>query len=426
MATDTPSAMLDPRLLGEPVTTTLPTRRHDDDPDSEGEGSVGKRRKNVKQNLWKCKPCRDARKKCFPENRIWPQKCERCLQHRPEALECSEPQLNTRKRGKNLSKQNQQPTRRQSQSRSQSERPESRGRESSDDSESDGVPAQYDRPVRTTVVKNIKEEFPDSRLIPKIVQPIQPSPIREQRPASAYIPLKDGEFRILQLNPGRKEDKAVVCSFKTASIAEPVEYEAISYLWGGSDAKQQTSVDISLRDANGIVHPLKIRSNLHSALRNLRHPKDPKLFWVDALCINRSNGTEMNKQVAMKRDIFHKAANLCFWLGEDASYKTALNFIPQILDLTKVDELVKDDGAIDGWVAFVTLLKNVVFSRLWLVQEVAVARNVTLHSGQPAIHYGDFVDAVAMFVSFRADLILLFRRHKKKHEATERPEDNNG
>jgi hypothetical protein len=75
-------------------------------------------RKRQKLNLWKCRCCREARKKvshaplphekmranmictqCYPVDRIWPQKCERCLAHRPEPLCCSEPELNTRKRG---------------------------------------------------------------------------------------------------------------------------------------------------------------------------------------------------------------------------------------------------------------------------------------------------------------------------------------
>jgi hypothetical protein len=274
----------------------------------------------------------------------------------------------------------------------------------------------YDRPVRLPVVKNVKQEFPgEPKLAPKFAQ-LVPVDDDLQRPASAYLPLREGEFRILRLDPGRKEDKVVVCSFVPVSITRPSKYEAISYLWGGNNAKHQGSFDIKVRDPQEKLHLLKIRGNLYAALRNLRHPKDVKLFWVDALCINRSNSAERNKQVAMKRDIFHKAENICFWLGEDASSKAALNFIPQILDLTKIDELVKDNKAIDGWVAFVALLKNTVFSRLWLVQEVAVSRNVTLHCGQPAIHFTDFVDAVAMFVSCRVEIALLFRRHGKNYK----------
>jgi hypothetical protein len=74
--------------------------------------------KRQKLNLWKCRQCRAARKKvchsplpsdknranmictqCYPADRVWPQKCDRCLTHRPEPLCCSEPELNTRKRG---------------------------------------------------------------------------------------------------------------------------------------------------------------------------------------------------------------------------------------------------------------------------------------------------------------------------------------
>ena len=270
----------------------------------------------------------------------------------------------------------------------------------------------YDRPVRTTVVIGIKREHAGS---PKPVP--EPPPARKKdHPASVYLPLGESEFRILVLAPGRREDKEVRCSFLTASMSAPPEYEAVSYLWGGSNDAQQTMVDIELLDSQGKPYLIFTKSNLYNALRSLRHPKDARKFWVDALCINRSDDVEKNQQIAMKRSIFRNATNLCFWLGEDTNSKAALNFVPKILDLVGIDKLVRDDSAIDGWVAFVALLKNTVFSRLWLVQEVAVAQNVTLHCGQPAIHYGDLVDAVAMFVSFRDDISHLFRRNKKNHK----------
>jgi hypothetical protein len=314
--------------------------------------------------------------------------------------------LNTRKRGPNISK----PTRRsKTRPTTASDKQEPRGKESDDDSSGDDA---FDRPVRTTVVKGIKREHPGS---PRPV-PDPPPARREEPPASAYLPLGEREFRILVLAPGRKEDKEVRCSFLTASMSEPPQYEAVSYLWGGNNEAQQTMVDIKLLDSHGKSYSIFTKSNLYNALRSLRHPKDVRKFWVDALCINRSNDVEKNQQIAMKRFIFRNATNLCFWLGEDANSKAALNFVPRILDLTGIDQLVKDDTSIEGWVAFVALLKNTVFSRLWLVQEVAVAQNVTLHCGQPAIHYGDLVDAVAMFVSFRDDISQLFRLNNRNHK----------
>lgn len=197
-------------------------------------------------------------------------------------------------------------------------------------------------------------------------------------------------------------------------MSQPIEYEAISYVWAGDDKAQPEMKNVEIRDPQGKSYAFETKSTVYSALQHLRDAQQEKLFWADALCINRSNVDEKNQQIAMKRYIFHKATNLCFWLGENATYKAALAFVRPILDLTGVDKIVRDDAVIDRWVAFVSLLKDTAFSRLWLVQEVAVARNVTVHCGQSAIHYGDLVDAVATFVSFRAEISLLFRRNHKK------------
>lgn len=238
---------------------------------------------------------------------------------------------------------------------------------------------------------------------------------QDNYPASCYQPLGEGEFRILKLGPGESHDTDVYCSLITASMAQAMKYEAVSYLWG---ATSQQSMKINLVDSVGKAHPIYIRSHLFDALRSLRHPTIHRRFWVDALCINHGSGDSVDKntQTAMKRYIFQNAKNLCFWIGEDENYKKALNFIPNMLDLTNINKLVRDGNAIDGWVSFMALLQNPVFSRLWLVQEVAVSRNVTLHSGVTAIHYADLVDAVAMFRSFRGDISLLFRRNGRNYK----------
>jgi hypothetical protein len=236
-----------------------------------------------------------------------------------------------------------------------------------------------------------------------------------ERPDSAYLHLDEGEFRILQLAPGRKDD-AITCSFVTVSKQQQLEYEAISYLWGIRPLPKL--FEIMLLDPQGKCHSISIRSNLAAALRSVRHPKAARSFWVDMLCINHGNSDpcEKNRLTAMKPYVFHNAANLCLWLGEDASSKAALHFIPRILDLSSLPKLIRDDKAVDDWSAFITLLKNPVFSRQWHVQEVSVSRNTTLHCGQTAIHYMDLVDAMAMFTTSRNDISLLFLRNKRNYK----------
>src|SRR5438034_368208 len=91
--------------------------------------------------------------KCFPVGRVWPQKCDRCLQHRPE-LDCSEPQMSTRTRGPNLPKQAP-----QSKTRTTSERPEARSRDSDNNSPSSADElSSYGRPTRTTTLERVTKE----------------------------------------------------------------------------------------------------------------------------------------------------------------------------------------------------------------------------------------------------------------------------
>jgi len=139
-------------------------------------------------------------------------------------------------------------------------------------------------------------------------------------------------------------------------------------------------------------------------------------FWVDALCINHDDLREKSQQIQLMPDIFYKAKNVCIWLGPDIrEYKVAFSFIPRMIDFLVIDKIIQDESTIESWLSFCTLLQNVLFSRLWLVQEVAVARNATLHCGQLAIHYLDFVDAVSVFSFQRDNIRLLLRKNARYH-----------
>lgn len=83
----------------------LPTITHDyaeqvaDWLDADKEGASDER---TKLKLLRCKQCRDARKKFYPENRVHPAKCDRCLALRAKSLAYSEPQWNTGNRIVNI------------------------------------------------------------------------------------------------------------------------------------------------------------------------------------------------------------------------------------------------------------------------------------------------------------------------------------
>jgi hypothetical protein len=76
-----------------------------------------------------------------------------------------------------------------------------------------------------------------------------------------------------------------------------------------------------------------VTSNLDVALRYLRLKDQPRVLWIDAICINQHNIQERNKQVAQMRSIYQSARRVCIWPGEDDTLESrGMDFIDQIYD----------------------------------------------------------------------------------------------
>ncbi|KAF5725230.1 het-domain-containing protein [Fusarium mundagurra] len=127
------------------------------------------------------------------------------------------------------------------------------------------------------------------------------------------------QIRLLHLQPLRTKDHrssapwykcvSLECTFETVHLASSPPYEALSYTWGDEKA----SVRILL---NG--EEFSVRPNLANALAALRI-SEPRVLWVDALCINQEDIKERNHQVGMMRDIFRRAERVLVWLGRPSS-----------------------------------------------------------------------------------------------------------
>ena len=114
------------------------------------------------------------------------------------------------------------------------------------------------------------------------------------------------EIRLCMLDPGAIEDP-LTCALRTVSLKQHPVYETLSYAWG----------DLALNNeivANGGV--IKITRNLHTALRYLRKTDGPRVIWADGVCINQSDLDERSSQVAMMGDIYQEGKGLQIWLGE--------------------------------------------------------------------------------------------------------------
>lgn len=114
-----------------------------------------------------------------------------------------------------------------------------------------------------------------------------------------YSPLGLGEFRISILNAAADND-SIDGYLLEESLENNPRYNALSYAWGSiSDAVEQLVVD-------GVV--IMMRDPVPSALRTLRSETTPKVFWVDALCIDQSNLAERSHQEQQMGYIYQQAS----------------------------------------------------------------------------------------------------------------------
>lgn len=290
-----------------------------------------------------------------------------------------------------------------------------------------------------------KRKFQDGT--PKPAKSLQSLMKKVSKERYKYTPLgHDEDIRVLIVEPGRPADSRTLreadpvrCKLVPSALPstqatqvgvhprQVIRYEALSYYWGLDDptipitiASYNTSIP-RLSMANIVQKKFWIRPNLHAALVQLRDPIHEVFLWVDALCIDQENIVEKTQQVSRMHEIYSEAANICIWLGvgevdpaqnavDVESTRHTFDFIRDMLNLKRLDQLICNEQYASGWLAFVKLMRNRWFSRRWVVQELALAREATVHYGQEVMQWTDFADAVALFVTKHDQINALLKK----------------
>ncbi|KAG4435095.1 hypothetical protein IFR05_009422 [Cadophora sp. M221] len=93
----------------------------------------------------------------------------------------------------------------------------------------------------------------------------------------------------------------------TVSLDDKLDFTALSYVWG--DPAGVSPVQI-----NG--WELLVTRNLDIALRHLAYKDIAPALWVDSICINQNDDEEKGDQVGRMRHIFSSASRVINWIGE--------------------------------------------------------------------------------------------------------------
>lgn len=164
---------------------------------------------------------------------------------------------------------------------------------------------------------------------------------------------------------------------------DATQYVALSYTWGAEGSMRVIYV-------NNL--PFMIRVNLYDFLCAMQdRAACDTLFWIDQLSINQSDTPERNQQVAMMAEVYTGAASVYVWLGIDTPRTeaafllleeyTAAGRLPdeegrqRVAPLTCPDDVVEAHG-LEGihWDLLTEIFDRPYWSRLWIVQEVCLAR----------------------------------------------------
>jgi hypothetical protein len=131
--------------------------------------------------------------------------------------------------------------------------------------------------------------------------------------AYVYHPLPDDFVRFVEVFSD-STDAPLRCRIFPANLNDAPPYEALSYVWG----PQEPLYDLQCSDISAV---LRIGPNLHNALLHLRfHPTmnpNPRLLWVDLICINQHDARERASQVLLMRSIYRRCRQALVWLGQE-------------------------------------------------------------------------------------------------------------
>lgn len=236
-----------------------------------------------------------------------------------------------------------------------------------------------------------------------------------------------GQIRLMKLNRNLSYDGHLQCELSIVNLSQKPGYKAVSYVWGPSNP-----VHIIIIGGRQYT----IRANLWRFLYmfRLRLQKDDAenddFLWIDQITIDQSNVSERNHQVQLMTEIFSNAGQVIAWLGwPDPVYvpiKTALEAHSHldnrhtltwercclaIVDYGHVCPICdrhyhRTQGKALTAVQSPDLLGSPYWTRLWVTQEVVLARKIVFFNGNEQLSPSELRNYCSSFTLAEVDQVM--------------------
>ena len=197
--------------------------------------------------------------------------------------------------------------------------------------------------------------------------------------------------------------------FMQFPINKAPPYLSISYTWG-TDTKTK-SLKCSYNEGWGY---LRITESLMILLRRLINSHPTEFLWIDQLCIDQGNKSELDFQVCVMWNIYRCSERAIIWLGEDerdGGKMLAIKVLQKLSTFEKTDyqeeeladrtfgKFLTNDGlaiSIGHKTQLESFFSSPWFSRLWIVQEVCFAPEATIYWGSMSLQWKDCAEAILL------------------------------
>lgn len=208
------------------------------------------------------------------------------------------------------------------------------------------------------------------------------------------LALDQTQVRLLYIDP-RPPENGIHCRIATFNLDDKStpSFRALSYTWGPNSPMRT----IFLND-----QAFEIRENLYNFLHLCASNTLPFLgqhFWIDQISIDQTNIQERNHQVHMMSQIFRGATEVISWLGKKADDSDiALDHFTASENF-ELRSQASDDSTAPETEKMLNALRHVFqrpyWSRLWVVQEILLARTWRIACGRKLVDEGSFTASIS-------------------------------
>lgn len=225
-----------------------------------------------------------------------------------------------------------------------------------------------------------------------------------------------GVIRLIKLQPSQDLEAGLKCSLIHKSL-EDCQYDivdhfmALSYVWGDQTERGTISID---------GKPLDITASLQRALRHIRDRDRMLYIWADGVCVNQADLEDRNTQVTQMGAIYSTAHHTISFLGTAEISQLALQgIVRQVLQPVKLDN---DESVAAANRIQEGILKLPYFTRVWILQELALSSDVWVQSGTTRLRWNAFYEHLTSVYSGPAlKRLRAIHSIKQKHVSTDEP-----